>query len=557
MRWMLRMNRCDLGVRGALLLLWSGSIVSLSNSGRGAPLPLWDTSLFSGPGVCAICHQSDGNVLMGPGGEDLSPTTDWRSTMMANAFRDPLFRAKLESEVARHPALQTVIEDTCLTCHSPMARTQAIHDGAAGLTLAGAASSEVAQGGVSCTLCHQIQPDGLGELPSYSGGFEIRDGRIIYGPYEDLQAQLMQTVSNFDSAFGPQVMQSELCATCHTLFVPYVDDGGAVVGEFPEQTPYLEWLNSVYAEGSEERQCQDCHMPPVYDVVVISSLPPALHSQSPFWRHHFVGGNALMGSVLRDHGDALGVTAEAGQFETTITRAEAMLASGVDLAIEQVEIGDPLRVTVAVTNHAGHKFPTGYPARRAWLRVTARDASGGVVFDSGAWDAEGEILGLDADFEPHHDVISSSDQVLIYEAIVGDINGDVTHTLLRQAQHLKDNRLPPRGFTAAGASIEHTAIVGLAALDPNFNRDAGAEGTGQDLVAYEIAAAENLYPLTVEVSLLYQSVSPRFAADLFTSDTSAVDAFEVMWTSADRTPITVATASREIHASVPLGVETR
>ncbi|MBN1478049.1 hypothetical protein JXA47_14935, partial [Candidatus Sumerlaeota bacterium] len=284
----------------------------------------------------------------------------------------------------------------------------------------------------------------------------------------------------------------------------------------------------------------------------ISSLPPSLPSRSPFWRHHFVGGNALMGRILRDNGAALGVTAETVQFETTIGRAEAMLAGAVDLAIAQVEIGDPVRVTVSVTNRTGHKFPTGYPARRAWLRITAWDASGSAVFDSGAWDAEGEIVGLDADFEPHHDVISSSDQILIYEAIAGDINGDVTHTLLRQAQHLKDNRIPPRGFTADGASIEHTEVVGLAALDPNFNHDGGAEGTGRDLVTFEIDADP---PLTLEVSLIYQSVSPRFAADLFTSDTSAVDAFEAMWTAADRTPITVASVSQEIFGSVPVGVE--
>ncbi|MBN1478577.1 hypothetical protein JXA47_17625, partial [Candidatus Sumerlaeota bacterium] len=276
-------------------VLIGGLLAVTATTVGGAPLPTWDTSLFGGPGVCAICHQSDGNVLVGPGGEDLSPTTDWRSTMMANAFRDPLFRAKLESEVARHPALQTVIEDTCLTCHAPMGRTQAIQDGAAGITLVEAVSSEVAQGGVSCTLCHQIQPDGLGDLPSHSGGFVIRGGRVIFGPYEDLQAQMMRAVANFDAAFGAQVMQSELCATCHTLFVPYVDDGGAIAGEFPEQTPYLEWLNSVYASGVEETQCQDCHMPPLYDGVVISSLPPSLPSRSPFWRHHFVGGNALMG----------------------------------------------------------------------------------------------------------------------------------------------------------------------------------------------------------------------------------------------------------------------
>jgi hypothetical protein len=45
--------------------------------------------------------------------------------MMANAAKDPLWQAKVASEVARTPALQEVIEGTCALCHMPMAYTQA------------------------------------------------------------------------------------------------------------------------------------------------------------------------------------------------------------------------------------------------------------------------------------------------------------------------------------------------------------------------------------------------------------------------------------------------
>lgn len=44
------------------------------------------------------------------------------------------------------------------------------------------------------------------------------------------------------------------CATCHTLFTPYVDNEGNVAGEAPEQTPYLEWKNSIYPQQEIERQ---------------------------------------------------------------------------------------------------------------------------------------------------------------------------------------------------------------------------------------------------------------------------------------------------------------
>ena len=39
-----------------------------------------------------------------------------------------------------------------------------------------------------------------------------------------------------------------------------VHSEGDVVGELPEQMPYLEWLHSDFRE---EKSCQDCHMPAV------------------------------------------------------------------------------------------------------------------------------------------------------------------------------------------------------------------------------------------------------------------------------------------------------
>src|SRR5690606_40075326 len=62
---------------------------------------------------------------------------------------------------------------------------------------------------------------------------------------------------------------------------------------------------------------------------------------------------------------------------------------------------------------SGHKFPTGFPSRRAWLHVTLTDAAGEVVFESGAWTEEGKVVGDDHDadparYEPHHALIRSA-----------------------------------------------------------------------------------------------------------------------------------------------------
>ena len=73
------------------------------------------------------------------------------------------------------------IEDECAICHMPMARAAAHAAGGARTVFALAAvgarrhsdEHQLAADGVSCTLCHQIGPDGLGTRESFVGGFVI------------------------------------------------------------------------------------------------------------------------------------------------------------------------------------------------------------------------------------------------------------------------------------------------------------------------------------------------------------------------------------------------
>ena len=103
--------------------------------------------------------------------------------MMANAARDPYWQASVRRESIDNPGLQSAIEDTCSTCHMPMARTAARADGRMGEVFAHTgraadASVETAQAwdGVSCTVCHQIAADNLGEHESFDGGYVIATG---------------------------------------------------------------------------------------------------------------------------------------------------------------------------------------------------------------------------------------------------------------------------------------------------------------------------------------------------------------------------------------------
>jgi hypothetical protein len=229
-------------------------------------------------------------------------------------------------------------------------------------------------------------------------------------------------------------------------------------------------------------------------------------------RHTFVGGNAFMLRILKNHRSELGVAATPEELEASAQRSEKLLSQQTaSLSIVNARAsGGRLIFDVTILNKAGHKLPTGYPARKAWLHVTVRDAQGKLVFESGALKRDGSIVGNDNDddarkFEPHYTRISDADQVQIYESIMGDAKARVTTGLLHGTHYLKDNRLLPRGFDKNSADPQ-IAVVGAARHDSSF---AG----GSDSVTYEIAVPGG-GPFSVAAELLYESIGYRWAENL-------------------------------------------
>jgi hypothetical protein len=161
-----------------------------------------------------------------------------------------------------------------------------------------------------------------------------------------------------------------------------------------------------------------------------------------------VGGNRLMATVLQDNINQLGVTSTAAHFDTTLANTADLLQNQtIDLGVGNISVSNgKLHVDVTLTNKAGHKLPTGIPLRRVWIHLTVTDNKNNVIFESGGWDASGEIIGLDADYEPHHDTITHKNQVQIYEGVMIDDWENVTRLLLRAKDFVKDNRIPPAGF---------------------------------------------------------------------------------------------------------------
>lgn len=506
---------------------------------------------FVGSGNCAICH----TTLVDGDGNDVSMDTQWRSTMMANAATDPLWRAKVSTEVARSPQLQSVIEGVCALCHMPMAYTQAVViDMPTEISGKGFGDPtnplhSAGKDGVSCTVCHQIQATNLGTEDSFSGNFVIdtstdAPNRLIFGQFADPVGQVMIAFIGFEPVYGEQITEAALCATCHTLYTPFLDADGNIAGTFPEQTPYLEWRHSRYGNGESEPQpCQKCHMPETATPAYIANRPRhgQLQPRQPFNQHHFVGGNTTMLKILKANAAELGITATDAQLEATIGRVLKQLQTATaKLTVTEAQVaGDILNVGLRIETLTGHKFPSGFPTRRAWLHVTVKDAGGTVIFESGQPQANGAIAGNAADedpkaYEPHYDVITAPDQVQVYESIMHNTDGDVTYTLLRAAGYIKDNRLLPQGFDKSTASAD-MAPDALAMADANFTG-------GTDDVIYRIDVTGQTGPFEVTAELLYQSLSFQSIEDIRGETTEAVAAFTRYYDAVDKAPAVVATA---------------
>ena len=280
------------------------------------------------------------------------------------------------------------------------------------------------------------------------------------------------------------------------------------MGSIPEQVPYQEWLNSDY---KDRKSCQDCHMPVVKDPAPITRVFGV--PREGMKRHSFVGANFLLQRMLNRFRDDLEVRALDQELNSAAEYTlEYLRDTAARVSLENVrEANGLLALDVVVQNLAGHKLPSAYPSRRAWLHVTLRDSAGAVIFESGALRRDGSIAGNDNDddphrYEPHYDEITSGEQVQIYEDILDDPQGNVTTGLLSAIGYLKDNRLLPVGFNKAAAE-KTVAVSGEALNDANFV-------DGGDRVHYAVSTRNARGPFEIEAELRYQPIGFRWANNL-------------------------------------------
>jgi len=170
-------------------------------------------------------------------------------------------------------------------------------------------------------------------------------------------------------------------------------------------------------------------------------------------------------------------------------------------------------------------------ASSSFLVLEEQDGRERVVWSSGRTngvgvivDGEGRPLATEFfegnNFQKHHEVITSDDQVQIYEELTKDADGNFTTSFIRRDVEVKDNRLLPLGWTEKGPDpslngefLQSTFPKGDAANDPDYRNH-----KGNDTVTYKFTLPGDVNPANVRVraTLYYQIIPPYYLQQRFT-----------------------------------------
>jgi len=466
---------------------------------------------------CMSCH----------GGFDSEhePFAPWAASMMGQASRDPLFHAALT--IANQDA--AFAGDLCLRCHSPNGWLEGRSTPTDGSLLTG-----VDLQGVNCNFCHRmvdpihnpgVDPAvdatilaNLTDVPTmpHSGQFVIDPEDRRRGPRDLGDFPYHMWIQ------APFQSSSQMCATCHDVSNPVFEkqpDGTYMPGtlgappasfdpydQFPIERTYSEWSASAFATGPVDvggrfapnmvmgvSSCQDCHMPPDPGVSCFFG-----DFREELSTHHFRGGNTWMLNAIRNLYPDSETFLNDDNIALAIQKTETLMAEASDTTLTQ----NGTDLVVRVTNYSAHKLPTGYPeGRRMWLNVKYFDAADALIDERGAYDSASAVL-TSADTKVYEAKLGISTTLA---PIVGKPAGESFHFVLNN-EWIKDNRIPPMGFTNAGFGAVQAAPVGYAYVD----------GQHWDETIFDIPAGA----MRAEVKLYYQTASKEYIEFLRNENTT-------------------------------------
>jgi len=505
------------------MFFWSGGML-LANALAGGELFLPGTQPrehdfnfdFFTIENCQKCHSGTTN-----GAAD--PFFSWRGGMMAQAARDPVFRAALA--VANQDV--SGVGSFCIRCHSPRAWL-AGRSSAADASLVDKDKEDL--NGVSCMACHRLVDPLSAEAgklatnlpPGYGNAMYIADPEdAARGPYPDPGG----TAPHHKRIQSPYHASSELCANCHNVSNPTLATD--VTTQPPHafghiERTYSEWALSDFASGTNRQTCQSCHYPRVKGGGQASRYT-SLH-RDYFVRHGPTGGSTWVQDAIYMIWKGKDVDREA------LTAAQARAREFLQTAAALGLSFGAGKARVTITNLTGHKLPTGYPeGRRMWVNLRFLGRGKELLGEVGRYGEKEDKLDL-------HEVNVGSlrpttmkvrtlldpDHTKVYEckpglsqqqaAKYGKSPGPSFHFILNDVI-TKDNRIPPRGYRKS-AFQQHLAA---AVREPTQQQHEGAwtpfaeklratdyaDGQYWDELEFALPAGTR----SVEVRLMYQSVS--------------------------------------------------
>jgi len=512
-------------------------LTALKDRFKRAPIEAGEYFLHSSH--CTGCHGYDStqqaNIL--EDGSDVNLVDRWQTSMMALSAKDPLWRAKVSHEILVNPAHAAELQNKCTSCHAPMGRYTAMFHGQTNYGIAELETDSLGLDGVACGSCHMIDPS-VGS--TFSGEIPYDTNHVEYGPFGSPFTGPMVLYEGITPVFSNHVSKARMCSSCHTLITQTADlSGNLTGGEFVEQATYHEYLNSSYA--GTNTTCQSCHMPRINEPIVISNGILSLQGRFPFNQHTFAGANYFMLSLIKNNKVALGINADDAKFDSSLVATSNMLkfqSLDVNLFLDST-LNDTAYFRVKLKNKTGHKFPSGYPSRRAVVQFVVTDASNDTLFKSGTFTNTYRVVGEANQFEVHHNMINQNDVPQIYEMVMGDVNSNVTTVLERAATPLKDNRIPPLGFTTAHSTYDTVKIIGAAISDDDFNKTNAIEGSGMDYVHYRVPLNGFSGSMQAKAKVYYQSVPPKYTDEMFAFNSTPINTFKTMFQNADQTPFLV------------------
>jgi hypothetical protein len=445
---------------------------------------------------CAVCHTR----IPEPGGSwegsptGIGPYPLWYRSAMAQSAVDPYWQARVRQEAAMLPGVP--VENECLNCHAP-AQQRLMRTSGRPMVLDDL--SDLGRDGVTCTVCHQIRPETLGEPASFGANFLLSLEDKLFGPHKDPFTMPMRMFTGFTATESSHVSRAALCGSCHTVITHSPDDPQGPA--FLEQSPYIEWIAGAQSDPATGRTCQSCHMPSLRDASgaltpqYIAHRPPGgpfppTEERSPFHQHTFAGANTLLPRLDGDD-------ARPAQWDRNVEQ----LRSALRLAATWRLADDSVELAVDIHNRTGHKLPTGYPGRRMWIHVSAFDASGRNVFDSGGWSEDDARLTAGEQIQSHHARIESPEQVQVFEARTMESSGAPGKSLLRAVAFSKDNRILPAGYDPRRLQA---AGLGTFSVDPIGVSANALFSPGTARTLYRLPATA----VRCRVEVLYQTVRP-------------------------------------------------